>query len=260
MHAWATTERVPLTEVADYTVHMPAAGQARLDQDSEWCEVETSGGRRRIRFHDYAEIYAIRGLYERLFYEELRCVSPRTLRGLLAGALRDAGTDPSSLVVLDLGAGNGMMAEELAAMGAGEIVGIDILTEALEATERDRPGVYDDYRVVDLTEDSAETAAALASAQFNCLTSVAALGFGDIPPEAFQRALDAIVDDGLVVFTIRDRFLEDDDPSGFSALIADKLESGALETLVEHRYVHRMSTAGDPLSYIAFVARKRAVE
>ncbi len=246
-----------MTKVQDFTVHMPALGEARLDQDSEWCEVETGAGRRRIRFHDYAEIYAIPGLYERLFYDELRCDSPRTLRGLLEGVLRDEDADPSSLVVLDLGSGNGMMGEELAAMGAGEIVGIDILPEALEAAERDRPGVYDDYRVVDLTEDSTGTEDALAAAPFNCLTSVAALGFGDIPPEAFGRALDAVADDGLVVFTIRDRFLEDSDQTGFSALIAEKLESGALEPLVEHRYDHRMSTAGDPLSYLAFVARKR---
>lgn len=246
-----------MTEVHEFTVHMPAASEARLDQDSEWCEVETSEGRRRIRFHDYAEIYAIPGLYERLFYDELRCDSPRTLRGLLEGVLRDEDTDPSSLVVLDLGSGNGMMGEELAAIGVGEIVGMDILPEALEAAERDRPGVYDDYRVVDLTDDSQSTEDALAAAPFNCLTSVAALGFGDIPPEAFQRALDAVADDGLVVFTIRDRFLEDTDESGFSALIADKLETGALEPLVEHRYRHRMSTAGEPLSYLAFVARKR---
>lgn len=89
-----------MTQVQEFTVHMPAPSEARLDQDSEWCEVETAEGRRRIRFHDYAEIYAIPGLYERLFYDELRCDSPRTLRGLLEGVLRDEDSDPSSLVVL----------------------------------------------------------------------------------------------------------------------------------------------------------------
>jgi len=246
-----------LTDVSDFTVHMPAAAEARLDQDSEWCVIETADGRRRIRLHDYAEIFALPGLYERLFYDELKCCSPRTLRGLLERVLPADGVDAESLVVLDLGAGNGMMGGELAELGAGEIVGIDILPEALEATERDRPGIYDDYHVVDLTDDSPETEAALSSAPFNCLTSVAALGFGDIPPEAFQRALDAVAEDGLVVFTIRDRFLEDTDRTGFSALIADKLASGELETLVEHRYDHRITAAGEALSYRAFIARKR---
>lgn len=247
-----------MTEVTDYILHMPTGADARHDQDGEWCEIETSEGRRRIRFHDYADIYAIPGLYERLFYEELQCTSPATLRGLLQQVLSDEGVDPASLVVLDLGAGNGMVGEELADMGASEIIGIDILPEAREATLRDRADVYEDYHVVDLTEDSDVTSEALTSASFNCLTSVAALGFGDIPPLAFSRALDAVADDGLVVFNIRDRFLEESDGSGFSGLIADQLESGALETLVEHRYDHRISASGEPLSYRAFVARKRA--
>ena len=64
-----------MTDVSEFTVHMPDASEARLDQDSEWCVVETADGRRRIRLHDYADIYAIPGLYERLFYDVLRCSS-----------------------------------------------------------------------------------------------------------------------------------------------------------------------------------------
>jgi predicted TPR repeat methyltransferase len=245
--------------VDDLTVHFPAraAAQAELDQDAEWCEVETPEGRRRIRFHDYAEIYAVPGLYERLFYDELRCDSPRTVRGLLEDVLRDEGTDPESLVVLDLGSGNGMVGEQLAEAGAGEIVGVDILPEAAEAAARDRPGVYDEYHVIDLTERSAEVEAALTAAPFNCLTSVAALGFGDIPAVAFERAVEAIAEDGLVAFTIRDRFLDGDDESGFSELIAEQLESGALAPLAERRYRHRLSLSGEPLPYQAIVARKQ---
>ena len=248
-----------MPNVDDLTLHLPTrtAAQPELDQDAEWCEIETAEGRRRIRFHDYAEIYAVPGLYERLFYEELRCDSPRTVRGVLEGVLRAEDTDPASLVVLDLGSGNGMVGEQLAEAGAGAVVGIDILPEAAEAAERDRPGVYDDYHVVDLTERTPEAEAALTAAPFNCLTSVAALGFGDIPAVAFERAVDAIADDGLVAFTIRDRFLDDDDESGFSALIAELLESGALDPLAQHRYEHRLSLSGEPLLYQAIVARKQ---
>jgi predicted TPR repeat methyltransferase len=244
--------------VDDLTVHLPArtGAEHELDQDAEWCEVETPEGRKRIRFHDYAEIYAVPGLYERLFYDELRCDSPRTVRELLERVLREQSTDPGSLVVLDLGSGNGMVGEQLAEAGAGAIVGIDILPEAAEAAERDRPGVYDDYHVVDLTTDSPQAEAALTAAPFNCLTSVAALGFGDIPSVAFGRAVDAIADDGLVAFTIRDRFLDGDDESGFGALIAELLESGALDPLVRRRYRHRLSLSGEPLPYEAVVARK----
>lgn len=249
---------MPSADVDKLNVHLPKSTDGGLDQDAEWCEVDTPEGRRRIRFHDYAEIYSVPGLYERLFYDELRCDSPRTVRELLERAMHDEDIDPASLVVLDLGSGNGMVGEQLAEAGAGTIVGIDILPEAAEAAERDRPGVYDDYRVVDLCESSPDAEAALTAAPFNCLTSVAALGFGDIPPLAFQRAVDAIADDGLVAFNIRDRFLEETDESGFSALIADMLQSGALEPVIEHRYDHRLSVSGEPLVYQAFVARKTA--
>jgi predicted TPR repeat methyltransferase len=245
-----------LPEVTELTVRLPGSGAEELDQDHEWCEVETAEGPRRIRFHDYATIYSIPGLYERLFYDELRCNSPRVVRGLLEDVMEEEGVDPGSLVVLDLGAGNGMVGEELADAGVGTIVGIDILPEAAEAAARDRPGVYDDYNVVDLTEPSTESEAALTAAPFNSLTSVAALGFGDIPPLAFERAVDAVEDDGLVAFTIRDRFLNGDDQTGFSTLVGEMLESGALEPLVEHSYDHRLSAAGEPLTYQAIVARK----
>lgn len=252
------TKRPTTTVEPELEVHIPDEATAARNQDEEWCEVHLDGEVRRIRFHDYAEVYTIPGLYEQIFYEKLECDSPRTVCSLLGRALRDGDVPSEDLSVLDVGAGNGMVGEELADMGAGEIVGIDILPEARDATLRDRPNVYEDYHVVDLTEDSDETSEALTSASFNCLTSVAALGFGDIPPLAFSRALDAVADDGLVVFNIRDRFLEESDRSGFSGLIADQLESGALETLVEHRYDHRIAVSGEPLSYLAFVARKRA--
>jgi len=62
-----------------------------------------------------------------------------------------AGTDPASLTALDLGAGNGIVGEELRAIGVSSIVGVDLLPEASAAAKRDRPTVYDDYLVADLT-------------------------------------------------------------------------------------------------------------
>ncbi len=48
------------------------------------------------------------------------------------------------LRVLDLGAGNGVVGEELKKRGVSRLVGVDIITEAQAATERDRPGVIND--------------------------------------------------------------------------------------------------------------------
>lgn len=242
----------------DLVVHIAAPNGAGHDQDAEWCVVETPQGRRSVRFHDYASIYEIPGLYERLFYDELRCVSPQVMRDLLSDLLEERAQEASDLIVLDVGAGNGMVGEQLGELGAGSITGVDILEEAAAATERDRPGVYDDYRVVDLCDPPPADHAALAGAGFTCLTSVAALGFDDIPPAAFSRAFDYVADGGVVAFTLKERFTRPEaDESGFSQLIRELHDQDRIELLVEHRYRHRLSTAGDPLHYVAYIAEKR---
>jgi SAM-dependent methyltransferase len=212
--------------------------------------------RKRVRFHDYGEIYAIPGLYERLFHEELRCGSPSTVCGLLDEVLGQNGRQASELRVLDLGAGNGMVAAELQKLGVDHFVGLDILDEAREAAERDRPGLYDAYLVADLCDPDPATERALIAARLNCLTSVAALGFGDIPPSAFANAFNYIAEGGLVAFTLRDRFLDEADKSGFRLLIERMLRESVAVSLAKLRYVHRLSTGGEPLYYVAIVAEK----
>jgi predicted TPR repeat methyltransferase len=243
----------------DLVVRLPRA-EARaddLDQDQEWCEVDLPSGTERVRFHDYDRLFAIPGLYERLFYTELRCDSPRVVRGLLERRLEAAGAAPADLRVLDLGAGNGMVGEELQAMGASALVGVDILPEAAAAAARDRPGVYDDYVVCDLTDPGADRLPALRDFGATLLTTVAALGFGDIPPRAFATAFGHVAQDGWVAMTIKDDFLTTEDDSGFSALIRRMHAEGVLEVETDHRYQHRLAVSGEPLHYHAYVARKR---
>src|SRR4051794_28492876 len=100
-----------------FEIELPDLNGDSYDQDQEWCEVEIDGERRRIRFHDYHEIYAIPGLYEQIFYEELECDSPRTVSTLLAGQLGMDEIEPADLRILDVGAGNGMVGEELKKFG-----------------------------------------------------------------------------------------------------------------------------------------------
>lgn len=240
-------------------VHVPDAAAAAGDQDEEWCEVRIDGRARRVRFHDYARIYAIPGLYEQIFYEKLECDSPRTVCSLLARSLRERDVTPEALAVLEVGAGNGMVGEELAGLGVEKIVGIDILEEAAAAAERDRPGVYDDYKVIDLTDPPADERRELDGHRFNCLVTVAALGFGDIPPEAFATAYDLIEPGGWVAFNIKEDFIHAErDASGFSRMIRRGLDEGALELLDQHRYQHRLAVDGQPIHYVAVIARKRS--
>src|SRR5438270_9479627 len=196
-----------------YSISMPAYG-AGADQDAEWCWLKLADEpRRRLRFHDYAQIYRIPGLYERLFHEELRCASPETVCGLLAEVVEQTGRATSELRVLDLGAGSGLVGEELQELGASHLIGLDICEEAGMAAERDRPDLYDAYFVADMCDPEPEVDRTLSRAKLNCLTSVAALGFGDIPPKAFANSVNYIAPGGLIAFNIRDRFLEESDKS-----------------------------------------------
>lgn len=228
----------------------------RVEQDVEWCVARVDGQWQEVRFHDYGLIYEVPGLYERIFYDVLRCASPETVCGLLADELDAEDLDGSVLRVLDLGAGNGIMAEELAAIGAEHVVGVDILDEAAAAAERDRPGVYADYLVADLCDIDPRDQHALEEAQLNCLTCVAALGFGDIPPKAFRTAFDLIADDGWAAFNIKADFLDGGDGTGFSRLIARMIEEDILDARVQTRYRHRDASNGDPIDYVAIIGRK----
>jgi SAM-dependent methyltransferase len=228
----------------------------RLDQDEEWCDAVLGGTRVRIRFHDYHRIYEVPGLYEQLFYDTLECTSPRVVRGLLARALEEQGMDPAELRVLDVGAGNGMVGEELRALGAGTVHGVDIIEEAARAAARDRPGVYDDYLVTDLTALGPAQREELAACKFNTMTAVAALGFGDIPPAAFATAFNLVETPGLIAFTIKEDFVAAHDATGFNRLINRMFAEEVFTPLADKHYRHRLSVRGEPLYYIAFVARK----
>lgn len=241
--------------ISDLEIKLPDEA-ADLDQDEEWYEVTIDGTTRRIRFHDYAQTYALPGVYEHLFYEELKCDSPRTVCNLLEEQLASEDRDPQGLRVLDVGAGNGMVGEHLQELEVDQIVGVDIIAEAAEAAERDRPGVYDDYYVIDLTEIPESAQEELSERQLNCMTSVAALGFGDIPPDAFAEAYNLIEPGGLVGFSIKEEMVSGEDSSGFSRLIDKGIAQGSLEVKREHRYRHRLNSNGDPLYYVAMIAEK----
>ncbi|MBD3258758.1 methyltransferase [candidate division GN15 bacterium] len=235
---------------------MPQIGRESVSQDREWCEVLQGGTCRRLRFHDYHEIYKIPGLYELLFYDCLKCCSPSRVVGLLAEVLHEAEVPPSSLRVLDIGAGNGMVGEELRGKGIPMVVGLDIIPEAKEATERDRPDVYAEYLVADLTTLGHKDLALLQKQRLNCLTSVAALGFGDIPPEAFLQALELVEVQGWLAFNIKEDFLYRRDRTGFCKLIRRLSENETIRIQAYRRYRHRFSMNGEGLYYVAMVAQK----
>src|SRR5918997_860073 len=99
---------------SELLVSFPSSdGNVTMSQDREWCRVRLDEEERTIRFHDYAEIYAV-------------------------------------------------------------------------------PGLYEDYLACDLTRLGAEERERLCAHRPNCLSTVAALGFDEIPPRAFAEAYNLI--------------------------------------------------------------------
>ena len=74
-------------------IRMPNASDG-VDQDEEWCEVVIDGERKKIRFHDYSDVFAVPGLYEELFYDNLECCSPSYIAKLLESVIREYGDSP----------------------------------------------------------------------------------------------------------------------------------------------------------------------
>lgn len=227
-----------------------------LGQDEVFFYLIENGERVRLRFHDYDEIYRRPGLYEQVFYDRLQCNSPNTVGDLLEFAVKSDGGHLTELRALDLGAGNGIMGDTLKHHGVSRAVGADLIPDARDAAYRDRPHVYDEYYVGDFTNLDADSVEQLEEWNFNCLTCVAALGFGDIPVAAFLQAMRFIKAGGWVAFNVKDTFLDASDQSGFSRLVRELIFSEYLDLHQLQRYRHRLSMAGAPLFYFALVAKK----
>jgi hypothetical protein len=166
----------------DYAVHLPSKhARDELDQNQEWCAVEIDGERRRIRFRDYAAIYALAGLYERLFTESLDCDSPRVVTELLDAELRAERVPSRRLTALDFGAGNGWPSWASATLSASTC----LRRRGMPRTATARPL----RRVLraDFTQLRPPDRRDLMRHGFDLMTCVAALGFGDIPRSRSRR-------------------------------------------------------------------------
>jgi hypothetical protein len=241
-----------------YNIQFPSTDTTKLAQNDAFFYMKNEKGKEKILFHDYDKIYSLPGLYEQLFYERLKCSSPKKITEALKYII-DVNKDHfTGLKILDFGAGNGMMGDELKKTGVARLVGVDILEEARNATYRDRPGVYDEYYVKDFTSLNNKDREEIKSWNLNALTTVAALGFGDIPPIAFIEAINLISEKGWVAFNIKETFLHIKDESGFSKLIRELIFSEYLNINHLERYRHRLSIDGEPLYYFSVICWKNA--
>ena len=241
-----------------HRIQFPKKKANSLNQDEAYFYLQSSEKQRKLRFHDYDQIYQVQGLYEQLFYDRLKCTSPSKVTSILKSALNQSEDYFSELRILDLGAGNGIMGEELKKHGVSRLIGVDIIPEAYDAVVRDRPGLYDAYYVEDFTQLTADKREEIELWQCDCMVTVAALGFGDIPAKAFIEAYNIIKSKGWIAFNIKETFLDNSDESGFSRMIRELIFSEYLDIYYIERYRHRLSIEGEPLYYFAIAGKKNA--
>lgn len=239
-------------------IQFPPADVGDLGQDEVYFYLIDGDGKTKLRLHDYDKLFEVPGLYEQVVYDRLKCQSPSTVVDVLCSSVSQSDQRFSQLRVLDLGAGNGMVGEELKKQGVSRLVGVDIIEEARAAAERDRPGTYDAFLIMDFSRLEEVDREELSIWSFDCLVSVAALGFGDIPARAFLEAFNTVARDGWIAFNIKETFLDRSDASGFSRVVKELIFSQYLDLYQLRRYRHRLSLEGQPLYYFAVTGRKTA--
>lgn len=209
-----------------------------------------------FRLHDYDELYAVPGVYERIVSERLSCQSPQRLAQMLGAACDSLRWARPGMRVLDLAAGNGVSGEALAAEGMRPVLGTDIVPAAREAALRDRPGLYRDYRTLDLLRLTGPDRSALMAAHANALSCVAPVGEhpSQLPLAVLVTAAQMLSADALVVY-MHDPGLGMPDP------VTGELWTGhgfaRADELSRTRYVHRRTVAGEPYEMDGVVWRLR---
>ncbi len=227
-----------------------------LEQGDEKLTVTFEDGHREtMRLHEYGRVYAIPGLYEEVVQARLECASPATLAESLTREVVARGEEPQHLRALDLGAGNGVVAEELRDRGVtAQLVGLDSEPEAGPAARRDRPGLYAEYLTGTL-EDVA-VGPLVERQQLNCLIGAGALGLGHISTKDFASAWDAFPKGAWLAVTFPDSVLsrDGDDLSAYISALR-RSEHGSEVTHLS-RFRHRLRMNGQPIFYYVMVARR----
>jgi predicted TPR repeat methyltransferase len=202
-----------------------------------------------VHLHDYPRIYAVPGLYEHIVQERLRCRSPQVAVEGFLRAITQLAIEPSSMTVLDIGSGTGLVGELARGGGVARVVGVDSLAEGRVACLRDRPGIYTDYLIGDLGSRSGTLPARLRGYAPDGLISAGAFGGTHAPPAALINALSVLPVGAPVAVTIDERWMDNSDPAGLGAAIEQLTERGDLALIERKRFQHRITTTGDPIFY-----------
>jgi SAM-dependent methyltransferase len=239
----------------DYTVTLDD-GPRREAGDETFTVRFGSGRSERIGLHDYDRIYAIPGLYEEVVQRQLVCASPAKLAEVLLRVAALEQREPHLLRVLDLGAGNGLVGEELRARGVDVLAGTDSVTRAREAAGRDRPGLYASYVVADANGQPAELGSLVRELGINCIVCAGALGFDHVEAHSFTELWDLLPPGGMFALTVHEQLAKPGASDIGDELALLRAGEAGTEIVVSERFRHRISVVGEPIHYLAIGARK----
>jgi hypothetical protein len=226
-------------------------------EDDEALTVRWEDGREQtMRLHEYERVYPIPGLYEEVVQRRLQCASPRRLADAVVAACVAAGEDPAGLRVFDLGAGNGVVGEELAGRGVDVLVGSDNIAQAREAARRDRPSLYRDYLVGELRDwDTLERL--VRDGELNLLAAAGALGRGHVPVDDFRRLWGLFAPGAWLAITVARELAQPGDGDIGDWLADMAADGGDTKIISREPFRHRLTMAGEPITYEVVVGRRR---
>jgi len=232
--------------------------QPGRDQTEESLVVRHADGTTdRFGLHEYDRVYAVPGLYEEVVQRRLESASATTLAERLVACAAEAGTQAAELAVFDLGAGNGVSGEELRARGVRTLVASDSSAAARDAAQRDRPGLYAEYLVGD-TDELPEVAGLIREHGLNALVTSGALGLGHISSDSFHRLWCAFPAGAWFSVSLHEELAQPGGSDFGDYLAGFEARPDGGEILVREPFRHRLTMAGEPITYVAIVARKPA--
>ncbi|KAI6649784.1 hypothetical protein LOD99_6573 [Oopsacas minuta] len=145
--------------------------------------------------------------------------------------------------ILDVGAGTGLVGEEMHKFGYSNITGIDLSEKMLE--EASKKGIYKELNPVDMYKDDLSNY----SNNFDTVISIGTFTAGQLRPEIMQKVAKFVRTGGVVCFSIRDITWEDTE-LGFAKQV-EEMEKTGVWTVLEKRCLAYHSELGENAYYIA---------
>jgi trans-aconitate methyltransferase len=238
----------------DFSVELDQrSGLAQADE--RLTVIFADGRREHMRLHEYGRVYTVPGLYEEVVQRRLECASPAVLSRALVKHVVQCGDDPAALRLLDIGAGNGVVGEELRKLGVdGAFFGMDKEGGAREAAERDRPGLYVEYLIGDLAELS--IASMVEKYSLTGMVGAGVFGPGHVSAANLNAAWQQFRPGAWLAVTLPENVVNADGEELSDYVAALRAGEENTEVTEFSRYRHRFRMSGDPIYYYLMVARR----